>query len=116
MPVIGSLPAPPLHSGDVLSLRVSTRVGTNPDGSKCPGHTNAVGLRLYYDAINRPSRANLVFSPDPLATFYLHGASPSLFVDSAAPTASVAKTLDSAAIHYAGGNPWRPIGVWSMTR
>ncbi len=45
--------------GETLSLRVLTRIGTNPDGTKCPsppGHNNAVGLRLYFDAASRPSR------------------------------------------------------------
>ncbi len=41
---------------DSLTLRVLTRIGTNPDGTKCPGHSNAVGIRLYFDAISRPSR------------------------------------------------------------
>src|SRR5262249_30498264 len=46
----------PVASGDVLSLRASTRVGTNADNTKCAGHNSAAGLRLYYDAANRPSR------------------------------------------------------------
>lgn len=40
---------------DGLSIKVSTRVGTNQDGTKCPGHSNAVGLRLYFDALSRSS-------------------------------------------------------------
>ena len=40
---------------DVLGLKVLTRIGTNPDGSACGGHGNAVGLRLYFDSTNRPS-------------------------------------------------------------
>ena len=112
----GTLSAPPLSSGDVVSLRVSTRLGTNPDDSKCPGNASSVGLRLYYDGITRPSRVGLQISPDPLATLYLRGAGASLLLDAAAPTASVATTLDSAAISFAGGNSWSEIGVWSLTR
>jgi len=45
---------------DTLSLRLLTRVGTNPDGTKCPGpggsHNNARGLRLYFDATTRASQ------------------------------------------------------------
>ena len=41
---------------DGLSLKILTRIGTNPDGTKCPGHSNAVGIRLYFDAQGRPSR------------------------------------------------------------
>jgi hypothetical protein len=40
---------------DVLVLKVLTRIGTNPDDSQCGGHSNAVGLRLYFDSTNRPS-------------------------------------------------------------
>jgi hypothetical protein len=110
----GAVSAPTLTSGDVVSLRVSTRVGTNPDDSKCPGHANAVGLRLYYDGTTRPSRMGAQISPDPLTSFYLR-AGANLRLDAAAPTESVAKTQDSAGINFAGGNAWREIGVWKMT-
>lgn len=44
---------------DVLSVHILTRIGTNPDGTKCAGpggsHGSAVGLRLYFDAVSRPS-------------------------------------------------------------
>jgi RHS repeat-associated protein len=43
-------------TSDQLSLKLSTRIGTNPDGTKCPGHNNAVGLRLYFDAVDRQAR------------------------------------------------------------
>lgn len=39
---------------DVLTFRVSTRIGTS-GGAACGGHSNAVGLRLYFDAANRQS-------------------------------------------------------------
>lgn len=39
-------------STDVLSLRIKTRIGTNGSGGMCGGHSNAVGLRLYFDASN----------------------------------------------------------------
>ena len=41
---------------DGLALKIRTRIGTNPNGTKCSGHSNAVGLRLYYDATARPAR------------------------------------------------------------
>jgi len=41
---------------DGLSLKILTRIGTNPDGTKCGGHNNAVGLRLYFDATSRVSK------------------------------------------------------------
>ena len=43
-------------STDTLSLKILTRIGTNPDDTKCPGHNNAVGLRLYFDATTRNAR------------------------------------------------------------
>jgi len=47
-------------TADVLSLRLQTRIGTNPDGTKCAGpggsHNNAVGLRVYFDSVSRNAR------------------------------------------------------------
>ena len=40
---------------DELELKLSTRIGTNPNGSMCGAHSNAVGLRLYFDSTSRPS-------------------------------------------------------------
>ncbi len=47
---------------DQLSLKVWTRIGTNPDNTKCAGHSNAVGLRLYFDATSRPARFGATIS------------------------------------------------------
>src|SRR4029450_6282205 len=55
-----------LNPGDVLAFEVLTRIGTNTDDSKCGGHSNAVGLRLYYDALSHPSRFGAEITPDPL--------------------------------------------------
>jgi hypothetical protein len=41
---------------DTLSVKLSTRIGTNPDNTKCAGHNNAVGLRLYFDATTHQAR------------------------------------------------------------
>ena len=46
---------------DGLSLKVLTRIGTNPDGSQCAGHNKADGLRLYFDATTRQARVGLTF-------------------------------------------------------
>ena len=47
-----------------LNLKLITRIGTNADGTRCSGpgatHSNAVGLRAYFDATNRASRLTLV--------------------------------------------------------
>ena len=42
---------------DKLSVKLLTRIGTNPDDTKCAGsHASAVGLRAYFDAVGRASR------------------------------------------------------------
>ena len=38
---------------DVLSIQLLTRIGTNGSGGFCGGHSNATGLRLYFDAADR---------------------------------------------------------------
>jgi probable HAF family extracellular repeat protein len=58
--VVTLLPFPPVSfdgSGDALSLRVLTRIGS---GGSCVGHKSAVGLRLYFDAFDRDSRIETV--------------------------------------------------------
>jgi hypothetical protein len=96
---------------------VLTRIGTNPDGSKCSGpggsHNNAVGLRLYYDSPTRPSRFGAEISPDPLMDYFLHSASGNYFLNDVSPTGTV-KYKDSSGVNYKNGNPWKEIGTWQM--
>lgn len=119
--------------GDVLALRVATRIGTNPDGTKCAGpggsHNNAVGLRLYYDSAGYASLFDATITPNPNEILYLHsdrgpchdnngestGAQP-LTLDGTAPTASFAnkKCKDSGPINFNNANPWIDIGTWSL--
>jgi len=40
---------------DVLTLKILTRIGTNADDTKYPGHSSATGLRLYFDAASLAS-------------------------------------------------------------
>lgn len=104
-------------SGDILSLRVLTRIGTTPDGQKCSGpggsHNNAVGLRLYYDSPDRPSRFGTEISPEPMNDLFLHSSGTSYFLNAVSPTGAV-KYKDSAAVNYNNGNPWKEIGTWTM--
>ena len=55
----------PVAAGDVLSLKLSTRIGTNPNGSRCSGpggsHSSALGLRVYFDAVSRSARFRATF-------------------------------------------------------
>jgi hypothetical protein len=116
-------------TGDVLALRVSTRVGTNPDDTKCSGpggsHNNAVGLRLYYDSGSRDSRFDAAISPEPNEDLFLHSDGNSCnnapssgvttrFLDGSAPIAASAKCKDSGGINFAKGNPFSEIGTWSL--
>jgi hypothetical protein len=48
-------------TADVLTLKVSTRIGTNGSGTFCGGHANATGLRVYFDATNRTARFDARF-------------------------------------------------------
>lgn len=45
-----------------LSIKILTRIGTNPDSTFCGGHSNATGLRLYFDSVSRPSMFNATFT------------------------------------------------------
>jgi YD repeat-containing protein len=103
--------------GDILSLRLLTRIGTNPDGSKCTGpggsHNNAVGLRLYYDSPTRPSGFGAEISPDPMKDYFLHSTSENYFLNDVSPTGPV-KYKDSSAVNYNYGNQWKEIGTWQM--
>ena len=86
---------------------------------------SARGLRLYYDAVKVASNLGLQLASGPLETFFLDSnggpcgdvPSPTAttfpLVDTA-PGAGAAKCRDSSAINFAGGNPWRPIGTWSL--
>jgi hypothetical protein len=82
-----------------LSIRLFTRVGTNPDGTKCAGaggsHNSAVGLRLYYDSVNRPSQLEDAGS----GALYLHSTAGVDFLDSSASAATTAKFKDSSGIN-----------------
>ena len=53
-----------------------------------------------------------------LADFFLHGSGPTanpstLFLNGTAPTATTARSKDSAAIKFSGGNSWKEIGTWT---
>ncbi|MGH7206225.1 MAG: Ig-like domain-containing protein, partial [Nitrospiraceae bacterium] len=65
----GSLASEPLNgTSDSLALKLSTRIGTNPDNTKCAGHNNAVGLRLYFDSTTRQARLGLTTGSNPTPT------------------------------------------------
>jgi hypothetical protein len=41
---------------DSLTLKILVRIGTDGAGAFCGGHSNAVGVRLYFDSADRPAR------------------------------------------------------------
>ena len=49
---------------DALSVKLLTRIGTNPDDTKCIGsggsHNNAAGLRMYFDGVSTSSQFGAV--------------------------------------------------------
>ena len=48
---------------DDLSIRVLTRIGTNATGGLCGGHSNAVGVRAYFDAATRAAQLGVAYQP-----------------------------------------------------
>ncbi len=122
---IGPVTPTSFNSGDALTVRTLTRIGTNPNGSKCAGHSSAVGLRLYYDAKSRASQMGDTITGLP-GDLFLHSNGnacttaastgvTSRFLDGSTPSASAAKCLDSGSVQFAGGNPWSAIGSWNLT-
>lgn len=118
--------AVPIASGDVLALRVSTRIGTTPAGAKCSGpggsHNSALALRLYHDSASRASRFDATLPPSPNKDLYLHSdggpcggtQGTNRILDANAPAAANAKCKDSGKVNFAGGNPFSVIGTWSL--
>jgi hypothetical protein len=106
-----AVPPVTVAAGDVLKLL--TRIGTNPDDTKCPGHNNATGLRLYYDAATRTSGFGGPMASGASASFFLHLAGSSQVFNATTPTATTAHTQDSAGVNFTGGNAWKEIGSWT---
>ncbi len=122
----------PLAPTDVVALRISTRIGTNRDDTKCvPGpasaHASARGLRLYYDAASRPAGFDATLAPGSNHSLYLDsngtacpaGGSESANVTDRTltgtePTAVDAKCKDSSAIKFTGGNLFSEVGTWIL--
>jgi YVTN family beta-propeller protein len=104
-------------SGDTVSVRVLTRIGTTAGGSKCSGpggsHSSAVGLQLYYDSTSRPSRLGVELTAGSLETFFLRSI-PSDVLDPIAPAGTAAKFKASPPVSFSNGNPWKEIAVWGL--
>jgi hypothetical protein len=125
--VVGWNPFSPVFvaTGTTVSVRVYARIGTRPDGTSCGGHSGAAGVRLYYDAQNRPtlfgatiagSTRDHHFHSDgaPCANAESTGVT-TRFLDTTAPAGKAAKCKDSSGLTLAGGNPWKTVGEWAET-
>ncbi|MBY0277459.1 DUF11 domain-containing protein [Candidatus Binatia bacterium] len=100
-------------TGSLLELRVLARIGTTPDGQRCPktSHTNARGVRLYYDGV--ASRSHLALALGGAGEeLYLRAVAGDRVLDQVAPDALRARTADSAGLRVLRGNPWRSAGAW----
>jgi hypothetical protein len=128
-----SFPAVSVKPEDVFSLKVSNRMGTNADDTKCkvPGatHTSAVGLRLYYDSASHASGFGAAITPKPAVSYFLRSdgtacSSPGLasagvttrFLDDSATTATSDKCSESSSGNSGGVNAWKEIGTWILTK
>ena len=125
-----AFPAVSVKSGDVFCLKVSSRMGTNPDNTLCSmPDTSAVGMRLHYDSTSHASKLDVTITPAPAESFFLHSdggacstpgqASSGVtkrFLDGTAPAAASDKCKDSPSGNPGSVNPWKEIGSWSMTR
>lgn len=116
--------SPTLDAGDVLALRVSTRVGTRDDGTRCAGPRSAEGLRLYYGSAETASGFGASITPDPSVDLYLasdrarcdrrHGGRPELSLSEEAPSGRRASCQDSGPARFRGGNRWAGVGTWNL--
>ena len=117
---------------DVVALKVSARIGTNPNHTKCvprpaSAHKSARGLRLYYDAASRSAGFDATLAQGSNHSLYLAsngtrcpaGGPESANVTDrtltgADPTALDARCKDSSNIEFTGGNLFRELGTWIL--
>jgi sugar lactone lactonase YvrE len=94
-----------LMPGDVLSMKILTKVTASG------GHSNAVGLRLYYDSTSRLSRFGMEITHNPLRNYFLHSDANRYYLNDTSPTATEAKYKDSASVNR---TTYKEIGTWSF--
>lgn len=125
--------APTLEVGDVLSLRVSARIGTNEDGTRCGagrGRDDAprtsFGLRVYSGTAAHPSGFAATITPDPSVGLFLAsdrtdchtwpggGPGGDLSLSESAPTGDRTTCRDTGRLVSGGGNAWSEAGTWNL--
>ena len=131
LPIPISLPGSvPLVSGDVIAVRVSTRIGTLPDGvTHCGIDATAQGLRLFYDSTVAPSQLGLTIFPNPAATYYLHSDGTTCtngntitdslgvttrFLSTVASVSALSRCKNVGPIDARVTNPWVVFSTWSL--
>ncbi|MBI4752589.1 MAG: PQQ-like beta-propeller repeat protein [Acidobacteria bacterium] len=57
----GTIPSVSITSTDVISVKILARIGTDGAGGLCGGHSNAVGVRMYFDSLSRPANLKATF-------------------------------------------------------
>ena len=122
-------PSKLVQPGDVISFRFSTRIGTNPDDTKCivgASHRSAQGLFLYYDSVGKNSNIPLTIDPSPETKYFLHSNGGLCEAQNAtvrsldinAPTSALPKCAASPGVDFLLplGNPnaWQLFGTWSL--
>lgn len=120
LPTSAGRDAPPAFGA--FALRVFTRLGTNGAGELCQGpqgsRNSASGLRLYYDAKDRPSRFNIGITPEPFLDYFLHSFSANArsdFLDTLAPEAETVRHRSSDRLNFKKRNFWQPISAWYLS-
>lgn len=94
-------------TGDAVTMRVLTKV------ADLGGHGSAVGVRFYYDAVNRAARMSVPLRPASRMDYFLHSSVLSGdFMNTTAPTSTTAKYKDSPGVER---TTYKEIGTWSYT-
>jgi uncharacterized repeat protein (TIGR01451 family) len=103
----------PPPAGSEVTLKVYARIGTTPDGEMCGGHSSAVGLKLYYDALAQASRIGMQLGAEPFRDQYLRLGAGGAALEAAPPAAGTARYQDSPAVRFPKGNGWALVGTWT---
>ena len=115
-----------LHVGDVLSLRISARFGTDATGAACDAAppVRSPGLRVYYDSMPNGSRFAATITPDPSVDLFLHASGAAC--DAAGPAVSnrllrqdlpagPGRGVTTRAISgLTAGNPFQDVATWDL--
>jgi hypothetical protein len=123
---------PLLVSGDVLSVRISTRIGTNDDvlETQCMpptgSHRSAEGLRFFYDATDEPSQITITEAPKAPENQYFHSDGSTCSATGPVSSPVNFRTLnniqsvtgprctDVGTVDFLGGNPYVVFGTWKL--